>query len=668
MTPSEQIDELIKKINFYNEQYYQNSISEISDFEFDSLLVQLKNLETQYPEFLRDDSPTHRVGGTISQGFVSVKHKYPMLSLGNTYNEQDLADFDERVRKIITEADIEYICELKFDGVALSMWYENGVLVKGVTRGDGVSGDDITNNVKTIRTVPLKIATKNMPVSFEVRGEGFMPLSSFEMLNKEREDIGEQLLANPRNAASGTFKMQDSGVVAKRKMDCYVYQFQSDDETLFENHEESLAWMVEAGFNISPTWKKCTTLQEVYDYINYWGVERHKLPLNTDGIVIKINSFAQRRELGFTSKSPRWAISYKYKAESASTPLESVSFQVGRTGNITPVANLKPVLLAGTVVKRASIHNANEIERLGLRIGDFVFVEKGGEIIPKITAVDLAKRTDATVEIVFPENCPECNTQLIRKEGEANHRCPNEKGCPPQIKGKIEHFIQRKAMNIENLGTETIETFFKNGLIKNPADLYDLKFEDMISLEGFREKSVNNILAAIQKSREIPFKQVIFAIGIRFVGEGGAERLANYFKNMDAMANASLEDLKQVPDFGETTAQSVFAYFQEAENRAFIERLRTAGLEFKHEEQEIIIEGNALEGKTFVISGTFQNFERDDLKVKIEANGGKVLSGVSGKLNFLLAGNDAGPSKLEKAQKLNVAVISEEDFLKMIEI
>jgi DNA ligase (NAD+) len=668
MTPSEQIDELIKKINFYNEQYYQNSISEISDFEFDSLLVQLKNLEIQYPEFLRDDSPTHRVGGTISQGFVSVKHKYPMLSLGNTYNEQDLADFDERVRKIITEADIEYICELKFDGVALSMWYENGVLVKGVTRGDGVSGDDITNNVKTIRTVPLKIATKNMPVSFEVRGEGFMPLSSFEMLNKEREDIGEQLLANPRNAASGTFKMQDSGVVAKRKMDCYVYQFQSDDETLFENHEESLAWMVEAGFNISPTWKKCITLQEVYDYINYWGVERHKLPLNTDGIVIKINSFAQRRELGFTSKSPRWAISYKYKAESASTPLESVSFQVGRTGNITPVANLKPVLLAGTVVKRASIHNANEIERLGLRIGDFVFVEKGGEIIPKITAVDLAKRTDETIEIVFPENCPECNTQLIRKEGEANHRCPNEKGCPPQIKGKIEHFIQRKAMNIENLGTETIETFFKKGLINNPADLYDLKFEDMISLEGFREKSVNNILAAIQKSREIPFKQVIFAIGIRFVGEGGAERLASYFKNMDAMANASLEDLKQVPDFGETTAQSVFAYFQEAENRAFIERLRAAGLEFKHEEQEIIIEGNALEGKTFVISGTFQNFERDDLKVKIEANGGKVLSGVSGKLNFLLAGNDAGPSKLEKAQKLNVAVISEEDFLKMIEI
>ncbi len=666
MTPSEKIDELIKKINFYNEQYYQNSISEISDFDFDNLLLQLKNLEIQHPEFMRDDSPTHRVGGTVSQGFASVKHKYPMLSLGNTYNEQDLADFDERVRKIITEADIEYICELKFDGVALSMWYENGVLVKGVTRGDGVSGDDITNNVKTIRTVPLKIATKNMPVSFEVRGEGFMPLSSFEMLNKEREDIGEQLLANPRNAASGTFKMQDSGVVAKRKMDCYVYQFQSDDDTLFETHEQSLSWMVEAGFNISPTWKKCTTLQEIYDYINFWGVERHKLPLNTDGIVIKINSFAQRRELGFTSKSPRWAISYKYKAESASTPLESVSFQVGRTGNITPVANLKPVLLAGTVVKRASVHNANEIERLGLRIGDFVFVEKGGEIIPKITAVDLDKRTDATVAIVFPENCPECHTQLIRKEGEANHRCPNEKGCPPQIKGKIEHFIQRKAMNIENLGTETIETFFRKGLINNPADLYDLKFEDMISLEGFREKSVNNILAAIQKSREIPFKQVIFAIGIRFVGEGGAERLASYFKNMDAMANASLEELKQVPDFGETTAQSVYAYFQETENRAFIERLRTAGLEFKHEEQEIIIEGNALEGKTFVISGTFQHFERDDLKVKIEANGGKVLSGVSGKLNFLLAGNDAGPSKLEKAQKLNVAVISEEDFLKMI--
>jgi len=665
MTPQEQINQLTDKLNDLNFQYYQNSNSEVSDFEFDVLLVQLRDLENQYPKFLREDSPTHRVGGTISKEFESVTHTYPMLSLGNTYNAKDLADFDERIRKGLGEADYEYICELKFDGVALSMWYENGKLIRGVTRGDGVRGDDITANVKTIRTVPLNVRTKSMPMRFEARGEGFMPLTTFETLNKEREDIGEQLLANPRNAASGTFKMQDSSMVAKRKMDCYIYQFLSDNDT-FTTHEESLIQMKKMGFNVSQTWEKCKNIEEVLAFINQWDKKRHTLPLNTDGIVIKLNSFAQREILGFTAKSPRWAISYKYKSESVSTLLESVSYQVGRTGNITPVANLKPVLLAGTTVKRASIHNANEIERLDLHIGDYVFVEKGGEIIPKITSVDLIKRRDNLDKVQFPSVCPECETELIRKEGEANHYCPNEKGCPPQIKGKIEHFIQRKALNIENLGTETIDMFYRKGLVKTPADLYDLRSENLVDLEGFKEKSIQNILSGVEKSKEIPFKQVLFGIGIRFVGATVAEKLAVYFNNIDNLGKATQEELLQVPEIGERIAQSVVEYFQNTDNQEFIARLKSSGLQFTQDIVEIVTEGDKLVGKTFVISGTFQNFERDELKIKIEANGGKVLSGVSGKLNYLIAGSEAGPSKLEKAQKLNVSIISEDDFLKML--
>lgn len=666
MTPQEQINQLTEQLNHYSFLYYQTANPKISDYEFDKLLEKLNELEKQYPDFMREDSPTHRVGGTISKEFESVTHRYPMLSLGNTYNAQDLADFDERVRKGLNDEPYEYICELKFDGVALSMWFENGALTRGVTRGDGVRGDDITANVKTIRTLPLKIETVNMSQSFEVRGEGFMPLISFENLNNEREDIGEQLLANPRNAASGTFKMQDSGVVAKRKMDCYIYQFLSENE-IFTTHEESLIEMKKLGFNVSPTWKKCHNIEEVLAFINHWESERHHLPLNTDGIVIKLNSFAQREVLGYTAKSPRWAIAYKYPSESASTLLESVSYQVGRTGNITPVANLKPVLLAGTTVKRASIHNANEIERLDLYLGDYVFVEKGGEIIPKITNVDLSKRRKNLQKVIFPENCPECNTPLIRKEGEANHYCPNEKGCPPQIKGKIEHFIQRKALNIENLGTETIDLFYKKGLVTSPADLYDLKREDLGGLEGFKEKSIQNILKGVEKSKEIPFKQVLFGIGIRFVGVTVAEKLASYFNNIEAMAKATQEELLQVPEIGERIAQSVVDFFQNSDNQEYIARLKAAGLKFTHEAIEIVVEGDTLAGKTFVISGTFQNFERDDLKIKIEANGGKVLSGVSGKLNYLLAGSEAGPSKLEKAQKLGVQIISEEEFISMLE-
>lgn len=665
MTPQEQIKNLTEKLNDLNFQYYQNSNSEVPDFKFDKLLEQLVNLESQYPGFIRNDSPTHRVGGTISKEFESVNHNYPMLSLGNTYNEKDLADFDDRVRKTLGEADYEYICELKFDGVALSMWYENGTLIRGVTRGDGVRGDDITANVRTIKTIPLNIQAKNMPIRFEVRGEGFMPLTTFEVLNKEREDIGEQLLANPRNAASGTFKMQDSRVVAKRKMDCYIYQFLADEE-VFNTHEESLNRMKELGFNVSQTWKKCKNIEEVLAFINQWDMERYKLPLNTDGIVIKVNSFAQREILGYTAKSPRWAISYKYQSESVSTLLESVSYQVGRTGNITPVANLKPVQLAGTTVKRASIHNANEIIRLDLHLGDYVFVEKGGEIIPKITAVDLEKRKSNLDKIQFPINCPECGTLLIRKEGEANHYCPNDGGCPPQIKAKIEHFIQRKALNIENLGTETIDMFYRKELVRTPADLYDLEYENLLNLEGFKEKSIQNILSGIEKSKQIPFKQVLFGIGIRFVGATVAEKLAVYFNNIDNLAKASQVNLLQVPEIGERIAQSVVEYFQNADNQEFIARLKASGLQFTHSDVEIVMEGDKLAGKTFVISGTFQNFDRDNLKIKIEANGGKVLNGVSGKLNYLIAGSEAGPSKLEKAQKLNVSIISEEKFMQML--
>lgn len=665
MNPQEQIQILTDKINYYNHQYYMNSESEISDYEFDNLLEQLQALEAQYPDLVRPDSPSHRVGGAIAKEFESVTHRFPMLSLGNTYNAQELIDFDERVQKGLEGQQYEYICELKFDGVALSVWYENGVIVKGVTRGDGVRGDDITANVKTIKTLPLKVQATGLPVQFEVRGEGFLPLSSFEAINKEREDIGEALLANPRNAASGTFKMQDSSVVAKRKLDFYVYQFLSETDT-FATHEESLHWLKSAGFNISDTWEKCRNIQDVLAFIEKWEDKRHSLPLNTDGIVVKINSFTQREQLGFTAKSPRWAIAYKYKAESASTTLESISYQVGRTGNITPVANLKPVHLAGTVVKRASVHNANEIERLDLHIGDTVFVEKGGEIIPKITGVDLSKRKDSFEEIHFPEVCPECSTPLIRKEGEANHYCPNEKGCPPQIKGKIEHFIQRKAMNIENIGTETIESFYQKGLLNSPADLYTLKKEDMEGMEGFKAKSINNILSGIEKSKEIPFKQVLFAIGIRYVGATVAEKLTNHFLTIDALEKATYEELIQVPEIGDRIAQSIVAYFQDNENVQFIDSLKKAGLQFVHIPTEIVVEGNALEGKTFVISGVFQNFGRDELKAKIEANGGKVLSGVSKKLNYLLAGAEAGPSKIEKAEKMGVSIISEEDFLDML--
>ena len=693
MTPEEQIQQLSDKLEYYNSRYYQNSISDISDFDFDQLLEQLKSLENQYPEFRSPDSPTQRVGGTITKNFNAVYHRYPMLSLDNTYNEQELRSFDERVRKGLDGEAYEYICELKFDGISLSFTYENGILVRGVTRGDGTRGDEITHNIKTIRTLPLKVKSDAVPPLFEIRGEGFMPLSSFKKLNDEMEALGENQYANPRNAASGSFKLQDSGETARRGLDCYLYSFLSDIDT-FASHEESLLQLKAWGFNVSPGWRKVSTIDEVIEFIHEWEDKRGTLPLATDGIVVKVNSFEQQRELGFTAKSPRWAIAFKYKAENKPAVLRSVNYQVGRTGAVTPVANLcdeterelpynkvKGVHLSGTQVKRATLHNANELERLGLELGDTVFVEKSGEIIPKITGVDFSKRAlYPTTPIVFPTECPECGAGLLRNEGEVAYFCPNDSHCPPQLKGRIEHFIHRKAMNIESLGEGKIELLFDLGMVTTPADLYDLRYDTLLGLEksieneetgkvkkiSFREKTVENILKGIELSKTVPFKNVLFGLGIRYVGATVGEKLATYFKSMEALQAATYEQLTGVPEIGGRIAMSIAEYFSIPENIQLVERLKAAGVQMETDEKPIEVESNVLEGKTFVISGVFENFERDDLKDKIEANGGKVLSGVSGKLNYLLAGANMGPSKLEKARKLGVTVISEEEFLQML--
>ena len=689
------INELTDLLNQYNQKYYQDSISEVSDYEFDKLLEELNDLERQYPELKREDSPTQRVGGDITKNFETVAHKYPMLSLGNTYNEEDLRDFDERVRKGLNGAAFEYVCELKFDGISLSLTYENGIFKQAVTRGDGSRGDVITNNVKTIKTLPLKLGSTESKVQslesrvqvFEVRGEGFMSFSQFEKLNKDLEEADEQPYANPRNAASGAFKLQDSAETARRGLDCYVYYFLSD-EPVFQTHSESLIALKSWGFNVSPSWKQCTDIEEVLVYIKEWESKRHSLPLATDGIVIKVNSLEHQRELGFTSKIPRWAIAYKYKAENKAGVLRSVSYQVGRTGALTPVANLdnlqedgKGLSLSGTRVKRASLHNANEIERLDLKINDVIFVEKGGEIIPKITGVDIEARANRlTFAINYPTNCPECDAELIRKEGEANHYCPNERGCPPQLKGKVEHFIHRKALNIDSLGEGKIELLFDKNLIHSPADLYDLTYEQLFGLEkvitdeetgkirkiGFKEKTVENILKGIEQSKNVPFKQVLFGIGIRFVGATVAERLAVYFKNIDAIMAANLEALQNVPDIGDRIAESVIAFFADEYNQNYVAKLRAAGLKMETDDVPVVAESNALEGKTFLYTGTFSDMSREELEQKIAANGGKLVSGVSGKLNFLIVGENAGPSKLDKATKLNVKMISGEEFLAML--
>ncbi|GAB2772576.1 NAD-dependent DNA ligase LigA [Rhabdobacter roseus] len=695
MTPEQQIKDLTDKLNYYNHRYYQESVSEISDQEFDFLLKELIRLEEMYPELKTSDSPTQRVGGTISKEFPTVYHRYPMQSLDNTYSEQEMRNFDERVRKGLEEGEAyEYICELKFDGISLSFTYEEGTLVRGVTRGDGTRGDDITHNIKTIRTLPLRIRDTQVPAVFEVRGEGFMPYSSFEKLNTELEIAGDPPYANPRNAASGAFKLQDSAEAARRGLDCYLYSFLSD-ETIFESHEESLLALKEWGFHVSPGWAKCASIEEVLEYIHRWEQKRFELPLATDGIVVKVNSYAQQRELGSTAKSPRWAISFKYKAENKPALLRGVVFQVGRTGAVTPVANLsalderaksyeraRGVHLSGTYVKRATLHNANEIERLGLEVGDVVFVEKSGEIIPKITGVDTSQRgMFVTQPITFPTQCPECGTPLIRKEGEVAYYCPDDKGCPPQLRGKIEHFIHRKAMNIDSLGEGKIELLFDKGLVRDPADLYDLTYDDLLGLEkvlvneetgkekkiSFREKTVENILKGIERSRQVPFKNLLFALGIRYVGATVAEKLATYFRSMDQLQNASIESLLGVPEIGGRIAQSVREYFDDENNQVLINRLRAAGLKFETDDQPVVAESTLLEGKSFVISGVFRNFEREELRAKIEANGGRILSGVSAKLNYLLAGDNMGPSKLEKARRLGVTILSEEEFVGMLE-
>lgn len=660
-----EIERLTELINYHNELYYQQHRTEISDYEFDQLLEKLIELENQFPQFRFPDSPSQRVGGSITKDFPQVAHRYPMLSLSNTYSEQELKEFDTRVAKGLGGQPYEYICELKFDGVSISLIYENGLLVRGVTRGDGVRGDDVTTNVKTIRSIPLRIKGNDVPSWFEVRGEIFMPKDVFEQLNKEREDIGEETYANARNTTSGTLKMQDSSIVAQRKLSCYAY-YLLGNETGITTHEEGLQKLVQWKFNVSPTWRKCSSLNEVFDYIRYWEDKRFELPVETDGVVIKVNRLDQQEELGLTAKSPRWAIAYKYKPQSVSTRLNGITYQVGRTGAITPVAELQPVFLSGTTVKRASLHNANEIARLDLHEGDYVFVEKGGEIIPKVTGVDLSKRPPGAKPIQYITHCPECGTKLIREEGEAAHYCPNTNGCPPQIMGRIEHFIQRKAMDINALGEKTIEQLYKKGMVKSPADLYELTLNDLLQLEGFKDKSARNVLDGIEKSKKTPFESVLFALGIRYVGKTVAEKLARHFRTLEALASASYEDLLNAPEVGEKIAQSILRFFSNPENLKEIERLRKAGLNFAIAGKDLQPESNRLNNKSFVISGVFRKYERDQLKELIIRNGGRVLSGVSGKLDYLVAGENMGPAKLEKAKQLGIRIISEEEFDRLL--
>ncbi|MDN3586275.1 NAD-dependent DNA ligase LigA [Pedobacter aquatilis] len=665
-TIKEEMDALVAELNQHNYNYYVLAMPTIGDFEFDKKLKHLAELELSNPDFADPNSPTQRVGGDITKNFTTVQHKYPMLSLGNTYNEQDLRDFDERIKKAIGD-NFEYVCELKFDGLSISLTYENGKLLSAVTRGDGTKGDDVTSNVKTIHTIPHQIKTNNAPAHFEIRGEIFMHKAAFLRLNAAREELGEIAYANPRNFASGTIKMQDSKEVAKRPLDGFIY-FLYTDKNEFKNHWDSLNAVKNWGFHVCEHNKLVKNIDDVLDFIHHWENERFKLSYDIDGIVIKVNSYAQQQELGFTAKSPRWAISYKYKAAEVETILEKVTYQVGRTGAVTPVANLKPVLLAGTTVKRATLHNANEIERLNLHEGDTVFVEKGGEIIPKIIKVNLEKRKPNSVKVNYLHSCPECGTELIRKEGEAVHYCPNDEGCPPQIVGKIQHFISRKAMNIDGLGDETIETFYKNGLVSHISDLYTLneKAAQLKSLDRFGERSIENMLNGIEKSKQMPFEKVLFGLGIRYVGETVAKKIVAGVKNIDKLASATLEELIAIDEIGQRIAESIVEYFANQAHLKQIELLKIAGLAFEIEEKVITLDSDTLIGKTFVISGVFENFSRDELKDLIEANGGKILSGISGKLDYLVAGDNMGPSKLEKATKLKVPIISDKELIEML--
>ncbi|MDB4901646.1 MAG: ligase LigA [Mucilaginibacter sp.] len=670
MSPAEakkRIESLSSELKQHNYNYFVLAMPTISDFDFDKKLEELNALEKQFPEYVDSDSPTQKVGGDITKEFVTVKHRWPMLSLGNTYNEQELLDFDQRIRKAIGD-NFEYVCELKFDGLSISLTYEDGKMVRAVTRGDGIQGDDVTTNVRTINTIPKRLHNGGYPDEFEIRGEVFMHLKAFERLNAERLENGELTYANPRNFASGTLKMQDSSEVAKRPLDCFLY-FLYTDKLLFKTHWESLQAVKSWGFHINEHSRLCSNIDEVFTFINYWDKNRFGLSYDIDGIVIKVNNYAQQQELGFTAKSPRWAIAYKYKAAQAETELLSVSYQVGRTGAVTPVANLKPVLLAGTTVKRATLHNADEIEkRLKLHEGDWVYVEKGGEIIPKIISVNLDKRNPLAPAIQYIKNCPVCNTPLERKEGEAVFYCPNDEGCPPQIVGKMQHFIGRKAMNIDGLGDETIETLYQKGFICHISDIYNLHLhsEELKQLGRFGEKSINNMLDGIEKSKQMPFEKVLFGLGIRYVGETVAKKLVAHFKTIDNLASASFEELIVAEEIGERIAHSLITYFSGEKHKEEIEKLKAQGLQFISDEKEIILDSEKLSGKTFIISGVFENYSRDELKDIIEQNGGKIVSSISAKLNYLVAGDNMGPAKLEKAQKLNIPIISDAELLGMI--
>ena len=662
MSVLETIKNLRDELNQHNYNYYVLDNPTISDFEFDQKLKQLQDLEAQHPEFFDENSPTQRVGGMVTKNFETIKHEYRMYSLDNSYSIEDLQDWETRIQKVLGDVSLEYTCELKYDGASISISYENGRLVRAVTRGDGFQGDDVTNNIKTIKAVPIHLKG-DFPEKFDIRGEIILPFAGFEKMNQELIEIGETPYSNPRNTASGSLKLQDSAEVAKRPLDCLLY-FVIGNNLPFKTQYEGLQKARDWGFKVPSQSKLAKNLNEVFEYINYWDKHRHDLPYETDGVVIKVNNLQHQEELGYTAKSPRWAMAYKFKAEQVTTILNSISYQVGRTGAITPVANLEPVQLAGTIVKRASLHNADQIEKLDIRIGDEVFVEKGGEIIPKIIAV--ANRGNQAEPTQYITHCPECQTELVRTEGEANHFCPNFYGCPPQIIGRVQHFITRKAMDIDGLGGETVALLFNAGLVTNYADLYELKKEQIIPLERMAEKSAENLINGIEKSKTIPFERVLYALGIRYVGETVAKKLAKHYKSIDVLANASIMDLILVDEIGDKIAQSVVQFFENQENIRIIDMLKNFGVQLESGVEDILL-SEKLKGKTFVVSGVFEIYSRDELKKAIEDNGGKVGSSISSKTDYVIAGDNMGPSKLEKANQLKIAIISETDFKNMID-
>ena len=664
MNVEEAIRKLREELHTHNYNYYVLDESVISDFEFDQKLKELERLELEYPEFYDENSPTQRVGGTVVKNFETVVHRNRMYSLENSYSKEDLLDWEQRIQKMLGDVEVEYVCELKYDGASISITYEDGVLKQALTRGDGVQGDDVTYNIKTIKSVPIRLKGE-YPAFFEIRGEIVLPFKGFEQMNQDLIEIGETPYSNPRNTASGSLKLQDSSEVAKRPLECLLYNVVGVNEVLeeqFSSLEKARSW----GFKVPREAVLVKSIHEVFEFISYWDVHRHDLPYETDGVVVKVNSLYQQEELGYTSKAPRWAMAYKFQAEQVETVLESISYQVGRTGAITPVANLKAVQLAGTIVRRASLHNADQIEKLDIRVGDVVYVEKGGEIIPKIVGVNLGVRTKDSLPTVYITDCPECGTELIRREGEVQHYCPNFYGCAPQIVGRIQHFISRKAMDVAGLGEETVSLLYQNGLVKTYADLFELKKEQILPLDRMADKSAENLINGIEESKKVPFERVLYALGIRFVGETVAKKLAFHYKNIDALRMATLEDLVQVDEIGDKIAQSVVSFFENEDNIQVVERLKVYGVQLEMVEKEVVLHSDAFEGKTVVVSGVFTTFTRDEIKLAIEEHGGKVGSSISAKTGFVVAGDKMGPSKLEKAQKLGVPILDEQGFLRMI--